>query len=78
MKTPTPEKAAEVAARLPGLIPDDPALAAVIAEAMAEEFGGVKPKDGGEVSDAETQGRGDGLTQEDAERLWDEIMGDEA
>lgn len=78
LEDPTPEKASEVAARLPGLIPDDPALAAVIAEAMAEEFGAVKPKDGGAVSDAETQGRGDGLTQEDAERLWDEIMGDEA
>lgn len=48
LEDPTPEKAAEVAARLPGLIPDDPALAAVIAEAMAEEFGAVKPKDGGE------------------------------
>ena len=35
---PTPEKAEQLLADLPSLIPDDPALAAVIAEAMAAEF----------------------------------------
>lgn len=35
---PTPEKAEKLLADLPSLIPDDPALAAVIAEAMAAEF----------------------------------------
>ena len=36
---PTPEAADKLLADLPSLIPDDPALAAVIAEAMAAEFG---------------------------------------
>ena len=36
---PTPEAAQKLLADLPLLIPDDPALAAVIAEAMAAEFG---------------------------------------
>lgn len=35
---PTPEKAKALLADLPNLIPDDPALAAVIAEEMAKEF----------------------------------------
>lgn len=35
---PTPEKAEKLLADLPNLIPEDPALAAVIAEAMAAEF----------------------------------------
>ena len=35
---PTPEKAEKLLADLPSLLPDDPALAAVIAEAMAAEF----------------------------------------
>ena len=36
---PTPEAAEKLLADLPSLIPDDPALAAVIADAMAAEFG---------------------------------------
>lgn len=48
LEDPTAEKAAELIEKLPSLLPKDPALAAVIAEAMAEEFGAVKPKDGGE------------------------------
>ena len=39
---PTPEKAEKLLEDLPNLIPDDPALAAVIAEAMAAEFKGVE------------------------------------
>lgn len=35
---PTPEAAEKLLADLPSLIPDDPALAAVIADAMAAEF----------------------------------------
>ena len=35
---PTPEKAKSILADLPSLIPEDPALAAVIADAMAAEF----------------------------------------
>ncbi len=36
----TPEKAKALIAKLPSLIPDDPAMAAVLAEAMAAEFAG--------------------------------------
>ena len=39
MKNPTQEAAASLVSRLPSLLPDDPAMAAVIAEAMANEFG---------------------------------------
>lgn len=39
LDNPTPEAADKLLADLPSLIPDDPALAAVIAEAMAAEFG---------------------------------------
>lgn len=48
---PTPEAAEKLLADLPSLIPDDPALAAVIAEAMAAEFGPVpSAKAGGDVA----------------------------
>lgn len=40
LEDPTAEKAAELIEKLPSLLPEDPALAAVIAEAMAEEFKG--------------------------------------
>ena len=42
LEDPTAEKAAELIKKLPSLLPEDPALAAVIAEAMAEEFGSGK------------------------------------
>ena len=42
------EKASALLSRLPSLLPDDPATAAVIAEAMAGAFGEVKPKGEGE------------------------------
>lgn len=38
LEDPTPEKAAELAEKLPSLMPEDPALAAVIADAMIEQF----------------------------------------
>ena len=62
LKNPTPETAAALLDELPALLPDDPALATVIAEAMAEEFGDqiVKNKDE--------------ITQEEAERIYEEIM----
>ena len=42
-----PEAAASLVSRLPSLLPDDPAMSAVIAEAMAKEFGAVeKSKEG--------------------------------
>ena len=39
LKNPSPEKAAALLQKLPELLPEDPAMAAVIAEAMAAEFG---------------------------------------
>ena len=36
---PTPEKAAALLQKHPSLLPEDPAMAAVLAEAMAEEYG---------------------------------------
>ena len=51
---------------LPDLLPEDPAMAAVIAEAMAREFGA----GGLERTPREVQG----LTQEDAERIYEEMM----
>lgn len=38
LKNPSPEKAAALLQKLPSLLPEDPAMAAVIAEAMAAEF----------------------------------------
>ena len=38
LKNPTPEAAEDLLKRLPDLMPEDPAMAAVIAEAMAKEF----------------------------------------
>ena len=49
LEDPTAEKAAELIEKLPSLLPEDPALAAVIAEAMAEEFGSAESKGEGEV-----------------------------
>ena len=52
---PTPEKAEKLLADLPNLLPDDPALAAVIAEAMAAEFRPVpSAQAGGEEKNAGT------------------------
>ena len=39
MQDPTPEAAKALVSRLPSLLPDDPAMAAILAEAMAAEFG---------------------------------------
>lgn len=39
LENPSPEKAAALLQKLPDLLPEDPAMAAVIAEAMAAEFG---------------------------------------
>jgi len=39
LEDPTPERAQALLEQLPALIPDDPALAAVIAEEMAKQFG---------------------------------------
>jgi hypothetical protein len=86
LEDPTAEKAAELIEKLPSLLPEDPALAAVIAEAMAEEFGVVS---GGVVSGGVeelkdkppthplTNPPTKTLTQQEAEKIWDDIMGDD-
>ena len=88
LEDPTPEKAAELIEKLPSLLPEDPALAAVIAEAMAEEFGSVanvkvlpKPNPNTQLENGNT-GTGNNstmatLSQQEAEKIWDDIMGDD-
>ena len=51
LKNPTPEAAKRLLADLDALLPDDPATAAVIAEAMAKEFGGVNNRQGEKCPD---------------------------
>ena len=52
---PTPEKAKALLADLPNLIPDDPALAAVIAEEMAKEFASVASDSSGATENEEPE-----------------------
>ena len=61
------EKAASLVSRLPSLMPDDPAMAAVLAEAMANEFGTVPSASSPTGADKE-------ITQADAERIYEEMM----
>ena len=70
---PTPEKAQAILADLPSLIPEDPALAAVIADAMAAEFAtdGIAT-DGRARTPAAPQK--EEITQADAERIYEEMM----
>ncbi len=64
LEDPTPEKAKALLDDLPTLLPEDPALAAIIAEEMAKEFSSAAsdPSDEKEI------------TQADAERIYEEIM----
>ena len=62
---PTPDAARRLLDDLPSLVPGDPAIAAVIAEEMATSFS--------EAFRAEQAGTG-GLTQEEAERIYEEMM----
>ena len=74
MENPTPEAAKELLGKLPSLLPEDPALATVIADAMAEAYGEAAEQPTN-ASNAETQRRGgDEITQEEAEKLYEEIM----
>ena len=68
LEDPTPEAARALMADLPGLMPEDPAGAAVLAEAMAGAFAGAHR---GPAPSAPADG---GLTQEDAERIYEEMM----
>lgn len=76
LKDPTPEKARALLDKIPDLVPEDPALAPLLAEEMAQAYG-----EAWEKARAEAQSRGgeeeqaDGeLTQEEAEKLYEEIM----
>ena len=74
LKNPTPDAAASLVSRLPSLMPDDPAMAAVLAEAMAKEFGeasGARPRDPSGTRPLADEKK---LTQEDAERIYEEMM----
>ena len=62
LKNPSPDAAAALLEKLPSLLPEDPALAAVIAEEMAKQFGTVDTTRKGEI------------TQEDADRIYEEMM----
>lgn len=64
-----------LADRLPDLLPADPAMAAILAEelagAFAEAAGEAATKD---AKDAET----DGLSEDDARKIWEDLTGEEA
>ncbi len=65
---PAPEAARRLLDDLPSLVPDDPALTALLAEEMAGAFAGAYR---GPAPSAPADG---GLTQEDAERIYEEMM----
>lgn len=69
LDAPSKEAAEALAARLPDLVPDDPAAAAVIADAMAEAMGGAA-----EGAAAKRPPARAALTQEEAERIYEEMM----
>ena len=58
--------------RIPSLLPEDPALATVIQDAMAETFGDAFTA-AQDKTHAEAQSRGD-VTQEMAEQIYEEMM----
>ena len=68
LKDPSKEAAEALLNRLPDLIPEDPAMAAVIAEAMAAEFS----PDGRARTPSAPQN--EEITQADAERIYEEMM----
>ena len=59
LKDPSKEAAEKLLADLDDLMPEDPAMAAILAEAMAKEFGATTKEE---------------LTQADAERIYEEMM----
>lgn len=70
LENPTKEAADELMSRLNDLVPEDPALAAIIAEEMAKEFGGEM------VENSEDKAPERIITQEEAEQIYMEIMGE--
>ena len=61
------KKASDLLAKLDTLLPSDPAMAAILAEAMAKEFGTVPSASSPTGADKE-------ITQADAERIYEEMM----
>lgn len=66
LKDPTPEKAKELLERLPDLLPEDPEMAAIIADEMAKAFS-TELAAARQVSSQE-------ITQELAEKVYEEMM----
>ena len=74
MKNPTPEAAAALLAKIDTLLPKDPETAAVIAEAMANEFGTVPPPLSAAGADKEGLANKDdanGMSHSDADGQFD-------
>jgi phage gp29-like protein len=76
LQNPTPDRAAALLKDLPNLLPEDPALAAVIAEEMAKAYGEAweKARKEAQSRGGEEEQAGGELTQEEAEKLYEEIM----
>ena len=67
MEDPTPERAAEAMKLIPSLLPEDPAMAAVFRDTIAEAY--IEAAEDGRAERVEGK-----MTQEEAERLYEEIM----
>ena len=75
LKDPTPEKAKALLDKLPEHVPSDPTLAPLLAEEMAKAFGDAFTETQASKQPANKEETASGeLTQEDAERLYEEIM----
>jgi len=85
LKNPSKEAAEKFLADLPKLLPDDPEMAAVLADATAEAMGeavagergtgnGEREEDGASRPSQKSQTSRDEITQEQAEKLYEEIM----
>ena len=70
MEDPTPERAAEAMRRIPELLPDDPELAVVFRDAIAEAY----IEAAADVDDGHAERAEGDMTQEEAEKLYEEIM----
>ena len=85
LKNPSKESAEKFLAALPKLLPDDPEMAAILADATAEAMGeavagergtgnGEREEDGASRPSQKSQTSRDEITQEQAEKLYEEIM----
>ena len=65
----------DLAGRLPDLLPKDPAMAAVIAEELAGAFAEAVGETA--AKDTENAEGADGLSEEDARKIWEDVTGEE-